>query len=189
MTYRYFLALFLFCALALAGCKSRGDTPIEAAPIKSVPLTTSIVFQADLVGCKRSVLNLYRQTGPSDFQPVDRFTLVDSKVDDDEPNFYDARTRRQMTHVRAMVPGKYHLRGISCGRKAPRNEFAIASFDAVEGRAAYIGKLVVGKRDGRVLMQVENMARDAIESVKVSHPEIVPRFGIRLMVSEIPARQ
>jgi len=185
MIHRYLSALYALGMLALAGCQSR-DAPPE--PPARVPLMSSIVFQADLVGCKRSVLNLYRQTGPSDFEPVDRFTLVHGKVRDYERDLYDARTRWPVTHVRGMVPGKYHVRGISCGNKAPRNEFAIASFDVVEGRAAYIGKLVVGKQKGRVLMRVDNEAQAAHEAIKLSHPELVPRYGVRLMVSQIPTR-
>jgi len=114
--------------------------------------------------------------------------LVHGEVRDYERDLYDARTRRPVTHVRGMVPGKYHVRGISCGKKTPRNEFAIASFDVIEGRAAYIGKLIVGKRKGRVLLRVDNEAEAAHEAIKLSHPEIVPRYGVRLMVSQIPTR-
>jgi len=185
MIYRHLLTVFVLSFFALASCQSRGAPP---EPPVIVPLTSSIVFQADLVGCKRSVLSLYRQTGPTDFEPVDRFTLINGKVGNDERDVYDARSRRPVTHVRGMVPGKYHVRGISCGKKAPRNEFAIASFDVVEGRAAYIGKLVVGKQKGRVLMRVDNEAEAAHEAIKLSHPELVPRYGVRLMVSQIPTR-
>jgi len=71
--------------------------------------------------------------------------------------------------------------------KAPRDEFAIGAFDVVEGRMAYIGKLVVGKHKKRVLLRVDNEARAAHESVKLAYPENQSRYGVRLLVSNIPA--
>lgn len=188
MKLSYFFSIGLIGACALSACQSSPRAQDTAVPIATgLPLTTSIAFQADLVGCKRSVLNLYRQTGTADFEPVDRLVFVDGARGDESRDAYDARGQLETAHMRAMVPGKYHIRSISCGRKAPRDEFAIGSFDVIEGRVAYIGKLVVGKEDGRVLLRVDNEAEAAFEAVKASHPDVLPRYGIRLMVSNIPS--
>ena len=114
--------------------------------------------------------------------------FVDKAVKNDEPDAYDARRRSAKTHIRAMIPGKYYIRSISCGRKAPRNEFAIGSFDVVGGRMAYIGKLIVGKDDGRVLLRVDNEAKAAYEAVRAEHPDLIGGYGVRLLVSNLPDR-
>ena len=185
-----FLCAGIIAALTLTACQSFGrskDASPNAQQVQqALPLSTSIVFQADLVGCKRSVVNLYRQTGPADFDPVDRLVFVNKAVKGDEQDAYDARRRSAKTHIRAMIPGKYHIRSISCGKRAPRNEFAIGSFDVIEGRVAYIGKLVIGKDDGRVLLRVDNESKAAYEAIAAEHSELIRGYGVRLLVSNLP---
>lgn len=177
----------LMGSMLLSACQIAGQPSApEEGLAPSLPVSTSIVFQADLVNCDRSALSLYRQTEPTIFQPVDQLILVNKKTRADDPEVFDARGRKNMTHVRAMVPGRYHIRSVSCGSKAPRDEFAIGSFDVVEGRMAYIGKLVVGKQDGRVLLRVENESQAAYDSVGERYPTDLPRYGVRLLVSHIP---
>lgn len=188
MQNRYLLFFGLLCALALPACQLRGPSNEQASvnATASLPVSTAIVFQADLVNCKRSQINLYRQTGPTDYVPVDRITLVNKAVPEGNSDQFDARERANAVHVRAMVPGKYHIRSISCGHKMPRDEFAIGSFDVIEGRIAYLGRLVVGKRDGRVLLRVDNEAESAYNDVRDRYPGDVQRYGVRLLVSNIP---
>lgn len=168
----------------LASCQSNSRVLRPAPP--DLPLTTSIVFQADLEGCKRSSLFLYRETAPTVFDPVDRIDLVNRAVRDGDGDVYEARGGSGIVHTRGMLPGRYHIRNISCGNRRPRDEFAIGYFDVIEGRSAYAGHLVVGKRDGRVLLEVENRAEEAYEALQESEPDAVAGFGQRLLVSNIP---
>ncbi|MEL7128845.1 MAG: hypothetical protein AAGK23_04805 [Pseudomonadota bacterium] len=180
MRTRLFTKGFFIGAVGLGACAS-----VDAPTPKQAP-TAAIVFQADLKSCRRVNIDLFRQVDNQDYVLADRLSFVEGTFQSGDETTYKLDGSGKQVFVREMDPGKYFIRSVSCNKQVPRQQFHHGEVNVVAGRAAYIGRILVGKRSGRVLLQVENDAEAAYGHLQDTWPEAADTFGILLMTSTIP---
>ena len=173
------LGLFASIGLlsALAACET---TPEKPQPV------AAIAFQADIQGCRKVTLDLYEQISSQEYMIVDRIHLVDRTFGGVGEGEYDVRGAEDKVFVREMDPGRYFVRAMTCNSQVPRQQFTFGGFEVVSGRTTYIGDLTVGRRSGRVLMEVDNNAEAAYNQLKDDWPAAADNFGVLLMATLLP---